>query len=29
MSDGLNFEGWVCPLPRRDHPNIIMGHGGG
>jgi hydrogenase expression/formation protein HypE len=29
MSDGLNFEGWVCPLPLRDHPNIIMGHGGG
>lgn len=29
MSDGLNFAGWVCPLPLRDHPNIIMGHGGG
>ena len=29
MSDGLNFEGWVCPLPLRDHPNIIMGHSGG
>ena len=25
----LDFEGWVCPLPLRDHPNIIMGHGGG
>ncbi|MDX1418285.1 MAG: hypothetical protein R3293_29060, partial [Candidatus Promineifilaceae bacterium] len=25
----LNFEGWVCPMPLRDHPNIILGHGGG
>lgn len=29
MSNDLNFESWVCPLPLRDHPNIIMGHGGG
>ena len=29
MTDSLNFENWVCPLPLRDHPNIIMGHGGG
>jgi hydrogenase expression/formation protein HypE len=29
MSDGLNFDGWVCPLPLRDHPQIVMGHGGG
>ncbi len=29
MTDTLNFESWVCPLPLRDHPNIIMGHGGG
>lgn len=29
MSNNLNFEGWVCPLPLRDHPNIVMGHGGG
>ncbi len=29
MSNDLDFEGWVCPLPLRDHPNIIMGHGGG
>ncbi len=29
MSDGLNFEGWSCPLPLRDHPNVVMGHGGG
>ena len=25
----LNFESWVCPLPLRDYPNIILGHGGG
>jgi hydrogenase expression/formation protein HypE len=29
MSEPLNFENWVCPLPLRDHPNIVMGHGGG
>ena len=34
MSDVLNgsaldFEGWTCPLPLRDSPNIVMGHGGG
>ncbi len=25
----LNFEGWVCPVPLRDYPSIILGHGGG
>lgn len=29
MTNNLNFEGWSCPLPLRDHPNIILGHGGG
>jgi hydrogenase expression/formation protein HypE len=29
MSNGLDFEGWVCPLPLRDTPHIVMGHGGG
>ncbi len=29
MTNDLNFEGWVCPMPLRDHPNIILGHGGG
>ena len=29
MSHHLNVEGWTCPLPLRDHPNIVMGHGGG
>ena len=25
----LNFESWVCPLPLRDYPKIVLGHGGG
>jgi hydrogenase expression/formation protein HypE len=25
----LTFEGWSCPVPLRNHPNIVMGHGGG
>jgi len=29
MTNTLNFEGWSCPLPLRDHPNIVLGHGGG
>ncbi len=29
MSNDLDFEGWVCPLPLRDTPAIVMGHGGG
>lgn len=28
MSD-FDFEGWVCPIPLRDHPQIVLGHGGG
>jgi len=24
-----DFEGWTCPIPLRDHPNIVLGHGGG
>ena len=24
-----DFEGWSCPLPLRDSPTIVMGHGGG
>ncbi|MEO1162642.1 MAG: hydrogenase expression/formation protein HypE [Chloroflexota bacterium] len=23
------IDGWTCPLPLRDYPNIILGHGGG
>lgn len=29
MTNTLNFEGWVCPAPLRNQPNIVMGHGGG
>lgn len=25
----IDMEGWVCPMPLRDSPNIVMGHGGG
>ncbi|MGF1429026.1 hydrogenase expression/formation protein HypE [Kitasatospora sp. LaBMicrA B282] len=24
-----DFSGWACPLPLRDHPRVVMGHGGG
>jgi hydrogenase expression/formation protein HypE len=24
-----NFEGFVCPIPLRDYPHIVMGHGSG
>jgi hydrogenase expression/formation protein HypE len=27
--DALDFGNWVCPLPLRDYPQIVMGHGGG
>jgi hydrogenase expression/formation protein HypE len=29
MTGALTFDGWVCPVPLRDAPNIVMGHGGG
>lgn len=25
----IDMEGWVCPMPLRDSPTIVMGHGGG
>ncbi|MBF6213291.1 hydrogenase expression/formation protein HypE [Nocardia puris] len=25
----IDMDGWVCPMPLRDAPNIVMGHGGG
>ena len=24
-----DFDGWTCPMPLRDHPTVVMGHGGG
>ncbi|MEP6852927.1 MAG: hydrogenase expression/formation protein HypE [bacterium] len=29
MAEALDFEGWSCPVPLRDSPTIVMGHGGG
>ncbi|MFF9348809.1 hydrogenase expression/formation protein HypE [Streptomyces sp. NPDC014734] len=26
---GPDFEGWVCPVPLRETPMVVMGHGGG
>ncbi|MGW7454285.1 hydrogenase expression/formation protein HypE [Streptomyces sp. NPDC054787] len=25
----LDITGWTCPAPLRDHPRVVMGHGGG
>jgi hydrogenase expression/formation protein HypE len=29
MTEQPNFEGFVCPLPLRDYPQIVLGHGSG
>ncbi len=29
MSDYIDFEGFTCPLPLRNYPQIVMGHGSG
>jgi hydrogenase expression/formation protein HypE len=29
MTDTPNFSGFVCPLPLRDYPHIVLGHGSG
>jgi hydrogenase expression/formation protein HypE len=29
MTAGLDFENWTCPVPLRDTPYVVMGHGGG
>ena len=29
MSTEIDFSSWTCPLPLRDYPNIVLGHGGG
>jgi len=29
MSEPLDLENWSCPVPLRDYPAIVMGHGGG
>lgn len=27
--NGPDFSNWSCPLPLKDYPTIVMGHGGG
>ncbi len=29
MNGPLDFGAWTCPLPLRQFPNVVMGHGGG
>jgi len=29
LSDQPSFSGFVCPLPLRDYPQIVLGHGSG
>lgn len=29
MSEPVDFSNWVCPLPLRDYPAVVLGHGGG
>ncbi len=29
MTDQPNFSGFVCPIPLRDYPQIVLGHGSG
>src|SRR3981189_2708256 len=29
VPDPPDFSGWTCPVPLRDPPTVVMGHGGG
>jgi hydrogenase expression/formation protein HypE len=29
VSDAPDFSTWSCPLPLRDYPHVVLGHGGG
>jgi hydrogenase expression/formation protein HypE len=29
MTDELNISGWTCPIPLKNYPTIVMGHGSG
>ncbi len=29
MAEKLNLLGWTCPVPLRNYPTIVMGHGAG
>jgi hydrogenase expression/formation protein HypE len=29
MADIIDLGAWTCPLPLRDYPRVVLGHGGG
>ena len=29
MDNTPNFDGWTCPIPLKNYPTIVMGHGAG
>ncbi len=29
VDEPLDFEAWTCPLPLRNYPRVVLGHGGG
>ena len=29
MAHEIDFNNWACPIPLRNYPTIVMGHGGG
>lgn len=29
MSEKPRFEGWTCPVPLRNYPSVVLGHGSG
>lgn len=29
MADRLTFDTWTCPLPLKNYPRVVLGHGGG
>lgn len=29
MSEELDFGGWTCPMPLKNYPTIVLGHGSG
>jgi len=29
VTNSIDISGWVCPMPLRDYPQIVLGHGGG
>src|SRR5574339_248370 len=29
MMDSPSLDGWTCPLPLKNYPTIVMGHGAG